>query len=97
LLEEEGNGGPLALVADVYDPGGVHWAGTGAGLASDNHPVDASKVKAGQGTEERLKGEELELGIGPAQVFDPEGAILVFDADAHPDMRSPVQEGVKLQ
>jgi len=44
LLEEEGDVLCEAAVADLGDPVCFHRPGAGAGLAADDHPVDAGEV-----------------------------------------------------
>jgi hypothetical protein len=51
----------LALVADGTHPSVLDRPMLGPGLAADDHPVDASKVQAGQWAKERLEAEEALL------------------------------------
>ena len=71
----------LALVADVGDPCGVHRTAAGAGLAADDHPVNAAQRESRQGTEQGLEGQEPDLGAGRAKLADPFEVLLALDAD----------------
>ena len=55
----------------------------------DSPPTIAQSMPASQsaqGAEKRFQREELDMGCRGAKVVDPEGIILVLDADAHPDL-----------
>src|ERR1017187_8511822 len=47
------------------------------------HPIDGSKVELAKRPKKRFEGQEFHVGIGPAQMVNAHGVILVLDAHAH--------------
>src|ERR1035441_215852 len=47
------------------------------------HPIDGSKVELAKRPKKRFEGQEFHVGIGPAQMVNAPGVILVLDAHAH--------------
>lgn len=72
--------------------GGAH----GAGLAADDDPVNPCEIKARYRAEQRLKREEPDGGGNGAEAFGPEGVPVGLDADAHPDVRWPLERWREL-
>ena len=83
--------GNQALIADVFDPHGIHRTCPGATLASKDHPVDTREIESGKGTEKWLKAQEPDGCRNRAEMVDSEPILAVLDADAHPDIRWPIE------
>jgi hypothetical protein len=54
LFEEERNTAPFALIAKGQDPFFLHRSGTGATLATHDHPVDSPQVQFAQVFQQRF-------------------------------------------
>ena len=88
MLEEEWDSRPLALVAEIAGPLGLHWAGSAAAFPSHDDPVDAVQTYRAEVFEEGLDGEEADSGRGLAQVSDAGEAVLaILHTDSPPDVR----------
>ena len=89
LLEKERDSRPQALIADSGHPGRLERTRARAGFAADDDPIDAAQVQVLQWANQRLQRQEFGLCAGAPQMIDAEGVILVFHADAHPDIFRP--------
>lgn len=64
LLKEERDTGRKGGIPDGQHPGKLHRTGFGAGFAADDDPIKPGKVKARQGTEQRLQRDKLDGSVG---------------------------------
>ena len=97
LLEEKGDVGELAVISHLNHPLLLKWPRAWPRLAADNHPVNSAQVQAGQGAEQRLQRQELDLRAGLYQVGDSMHIVLRLDADTHPDVIRPFYLGAEFQ
>jgi hypothetical protein len=97
LLEEERDAGPTTLVTNLEHPTLFHRSCPGTGFTSNDDPIDPLQIQIRQPAEQRLKGQELEVGSGPSEMFNSVGMSGIFDADAHPNVGRPVDSGAQLQ
>jgi hypothetical protein len=59
--------------------------------------VQAAQVEVGQGAEQRLQRQELDVGAGLAQVVDAEGIVGSLHADARPHVLRPVKRVAQFE
>lgn len=91
LLEKERNVRLFALAPDAGDPFGMDWPCAGAGFATHDDPVDAAEIERAQVAEERFERQEFDGCAGVSEMVDAGFVLRGFDADAHPDVRGPVE------
>ena len=82
-----------ALVADVDHPGRVHRPARRAGLAADDHPVDAARSRSGSGPSSGSSERNLTCARVGRRSSMRWTIPRVLDAHAHPDVRRPRQLG----
>src|SRR5258708_16294484 len=85
LLEEEGDSGRTALIADVRGPGRVHRSRPRARLATHDGPVDPPQVEVRKRSKKRFEREETNVRARASEVVDSPDAPRALDADSHPD------------
>lgn len=95
LLEEECDARSEALIADVGDPLRVHRASLRAGLATDDHPVDVSKIEFHERAKQRLDRKELHARICTSKLIDARDVVGIFHTHAHPHIRRPVEFAIE--
>ena len=87
LLEEERHALLAALIADGDDPLPLHRTRAGAALAADDDPTDSGKINLAEIFEQRLDGQEPNLGRRLPQMVNARQAVSsIFDADSPPDV-----------
>ncbi|SRR6266568_1666160 len=90
LLEEEGDSVRLAVVSEAPHPVRTYRARVVTGLPSRDQPVDAVEVQF-DGADQGLGRDEPHRSRDLAQGIETPGRLLVFYADADPDVLRPGQ------
>lgn len=66
-------------------------------FATDKKPLNSLELQSPNRTEMRLNRKTLNPRVSFSEIVDPIRVFLVFDGDAHPDVRGPVELTIKRE
>jgi hypothetical protein len=97
LLEEERNACIQALIPYFRNPFRIKRTRAWARFPTNDCPIDASQVKFPQRPKQWFQRKKLHMRPGFPEIVDPVCIFLTFDANAHPNLRHPVQLPAQLE